>query len=85
MSSLRNVILVGSTGTIGTAIRKALIAHKHQFERIGVLTTPASLSDPKKKDIFSAIEKERVDVFSVDIEDKAVLVKTLKGMIYKNL
>jgi uncharacterized protein YbjT (DUF2867 family) len=76
---LQNILLVGSTGTIGTAIRKALVSNKSQFNKIGALTTAASLSDPKKKDSFDTIQSEGVQIVTADLEDHNSLVQALKG------
>jgi len=80
MGSLKNILLVGSTGRIGSAIRHALVSHRDHFEKIGVLTTSASISDPKKKAGFDAVEKEGLVIVLADLEDKESLVKALKGM-----
>jgi len=58
MTSFQDILLVGATGTLGTAIRKALVAEKSKFNRIGVLTTMASVEDPKKRPVFESIEKD---------------------------
>jgi nucleoside-diphosphate-sugar epimerase len=49
MASLKNILLIGSTGTIGSAIRKGLVARKSAFDKVGVLTGSASLADPKRR------------------------------------
>jgi len=79
MASLQNILLVGSTGTIGTAIRKALLAHRSHFKKLGVLTSPASVSDARKSEVFDGLKKEGVEVVVADLDDKPSLVKGLKG------
>ena len=79
MASLQNILLIGSTGTIGSAIRKALLANKSQFKKLGVLTSPASVADVKKSEVFDELKKEGVEVVVADLDDKASLVKGLKG------
>jgi uncharacterized protein YbjT (DUF2867 family) len=82
MAPLKNILLVGSTGTIGSAIRKALISKKSHFDKVGVLTTGASLSDSKKSVVFNALESEGLKIVVADLDDKAALVPALKGISY---
>ena len=79
MGALRNILLIGSTGTIGSAIRKALVAQKAQFGRLGALTTQASLEDSKKKAVFDGFQAESIEIVVADLDNKASLVKALKG------
>jgi len=79
MGSLKNILLIGSTGTIGSAIRKALVARKSAFDKVGVLTGAASLADPKKADAFQSVKSEGVEIVVAELDDKAGLVKALKG------
>ena len=77
-SSLEHILLIGSTGTIGTAIRTALVSQRSKFKRIGVLTTTASLE--KKKDVFDSLQSEGLEIVLSDLDDKESLTKALKGM-----
>jgi len=79
MGSLQNILLIGSTGTIGTAIRKGLVFHKSKFSKVGVLTAAASLADEKKKAIFDTLHGEGLEIVVSDLDDKESLVKALKG------
>jgi uncharacterized protein YbjT (DUF2867 family) len=79
MASLKNILLIGSTGTIGTAIRKALVSNISQFKKVGVLTTAASLADSRKKAVFDTLQGEGLKVVVSDLDDKESLVKSLKG------
>lgn len=76
-SSLEHILLIGSTGTIGTAIRTALVSQTSKFKRIGVLTTTASLE--KKKDVFDGLQSEGLEIVLSDLDDKESLTKALKG------
>lgn len=76
---LQNILLIGGTGTIGTTIRKALVSHKSNFNKIGVLTTAASLSDVKKKESFENVQREGVQIVTADLEDHNTLTQALKG------
>jgi FlaA1/EpsC-like NDP-sugar epimerase len=77
--TLQNILLIGSTGRIGTAIRKALVSHKSQFNKIGALTTSESLSDAKKKESFDTIQSEGVQIVVADFDDHNTLTQALKG------
>ena len=79
MRSLKNILLIGSTGTIGSAVRKALVARKSAFDKVGVLTGAASLADPKKAEAFQSVKNEGVEIVVAELDDKAGLVKALKG------
>jgi nucleoside-diphosphate-sugar epimerase len=79
MASLNNILLIGSTGTIGSALRKALVARKSAFDKVGVLTGAASLADPKKAEVFQSVKNEGVEIVVAELDDKAGLVKALKG------
>ena len=70
-SVLENILLIGSTGTIGTAIRTALVSQKSKFKRIGALTTTASLE--KKKDVFDGLQNEGLEIVVSDLDDKESL------------
>ena len=77
MASLERILLIGSTGTIGTAIRKALVLQKSRFMKIGVLTSTASLE--KKKAVFDSLQSEGLEIVLSDLDDKESLSKALKG------
>jgi uncharacterized protein YbjT (DUF2867 family) len=79
MAAIRNILLIGSTGTIGSAIRKALVARKDKFGRLGALTTQASLNDAKKKVVFEGFRHDGIEIVVADLDDQASLVKALKG------
>jgi nucleoside-diphosphate-sugar epimerase len=79
MTSFQNILLIGSTGTIGSAIRKALIAQKSYFTKIGVLTTSDSLANPKKKQVFDTLHSEGLQIVVSDLDEKETLMKALKG------
>ena len=79
MRSLKNILLIGSTGTIGSAVRKALVARKSAFDKVGVLTGAASLADPKKAEAFQSVKSEGVEIVVAELDDKSGLVKALKG------
>jgi nucleoside-diphosphate-sugar epimerase len=79
MGSLNNILLIGSTGTIGSALRKSLVARKSAFEKVGVLTGSASLADPKKAEAFQSVKSEGVEIVVAELDDKSGLVKALKG------
>jgi uncharacterized protein YbjT (DUF2867 family) len=81
MTSLQNILLIGSTGTIGTAIRKSLVSHKSQFSKLGVLTTASSLADPKKRAVFDTFHNEGLEIVVSDLDDKESLLKALKGTL----
>jgi uncharacterized protein YbjT (DUF2867 family) len=81
MTSLTDILLVGGTGTLGSAIRKALVAHKSKFNRIGVLTSITSIEDPKKKPAFETIEKdEGLSIVVSNLDDVAALTKAMEGI-----
>ena len=79
MASLKNILLIGSTGTIGSAIRKGLVARKSAFDKVGVLTGSASLADPKKAQTFQSLRTEGIEIVVAELDDKAGLVEALKG------
>jgi nucleoside-diphosphate-sugar epimerase len=82
MTSLQDILLVGATGTLGSAIRKALVANKSKFNRIGVLTSMTSLNDPKKKPVFESIEKdEGLTIITVNLDDVVTLTRALEGFL----
>jgi hypothetical protein len=81
MTSLTDILLVGGTGTLGSAIRKALVANKSKFNRIGVLTSIASIEDPKKKPAFETIEKdEGLSIVVSNLDDVSALTKAMEGI-----
>ena len=79
MAALRNILLIGSTGTIGSAIRQALVTRKSAFAKVGVLTGSASLADPKKAEVFESVKAGGIGIVVAELDDMAGLIKALKG------
>ncbi|RDL37672.1 uncharacterized protein BP5553_05105 [Venustampulla echinocandica] len=53
MSPFKNVLLVGASRRVVTAIQAELLAKKSNFSKLGVLTSSASAPDPKKDAYWS--------------------------------
>lgn len=81
MSPFKNVLLVGASGRVGSAIQTELLAKKSSFSKIGVLTTSASAPDPAKDAYFASLAAQNVEVLRVDFSDGDALVKAFKGTV----
>jgi hypothetical protein len=80
MSPFKNVLLIGASGRVGTAIQTELLAKKSNFSKLGVLTASGSAPNPEKEAYFAFLEAQGVEIIRVDFSDRNALVKTFKGI-----
>lgn len=81
MSPFKNVLLVGASGRVGSAIQTELLAKRSSFSKIGVLTTLASAPDPAKNAYWASLAAQNVEILRVDFSDKNALAKAFKGTV----
>jgi nucleoside-diphosphate-sugar epimerase len=84
MSPFKNVLLIGASGLIGTAIQAELLAKKTSFFKLGALTASNSAPNPKKDAYWESLAKQGVQIVKVDFSDTAALVKAFTGSIHPN-
>jgi len=77
--SLQNILLVGATGRVGSAVIRALLSQKDKFTKFGAVTSPASYADPAKKAKWAALEQQGVQIISVDLTDTAAMTEAFRG------
>lgn len=61
--SLRNVLIIGATGTIGSHVLAAFLRHKEFFDSVSLLTSTKSYQD--KQDKFKSLEKQGANVIVI--------------------
>jgi nucleoside-diphosphate-sugar epimerase len=72
-----NILIIGSTGVIGTYITRAIVDASHQFNRICVLTSERTLLE-KVQDIC-ALESWGVEVFVGRLDDEKAVKEAYRG------
>lgn len=73
----RNILLIGSTGVIGTYITRAIVDARENFERICVLTSEKTLMG-KVQDI-AALEAWGVEIFTGRLESESAVKRAYEG------
>ena len=76
----RNILILGSTGVIGTYITRALVDAREHFERICILTSEKTLVE-KLQDI-AALEACGVEIFTGRLEKESAVKKAYEGTCY---
>lgn len=79
MSVYKNVLLLGASGRVGSAIQTALLANKSRFSKLGVATSAASYGNPEKQAVWTMLKDQGVEVIALDLTDKAAMVEAFKG------
>lgn len=74
----KNILIIGSTGTIGTYITRAIVDNREHFERICVLTSEKTLVQ-KVQDI-AALEAWGVEIFTGRLESESAVKRAYEGM-----
>ncbi|EXJ85034.1 hypothetical protein A1O3_05709 [Capronia epimyces CBS 606.96] len=74
----RNILIIGSTGVIGTYITRAIVDARENFERICVLTTEKTLVE-KVQDI-AALEAWGVEIFTARLESERAVKRAYEGI-----
>lgn len=77
----KNILIIGSTGTIGTYITRAIVDQRENFERICVLTSEKTLVQ-KVQDI-AALEAWGVEIFTGRLESESAVKRAYEGMSHK--
>ena len=75
----RNILIIGSTGVIGTYITRAIIDARDHFDRICVLTSEKTIVE-KPQDI-AALDAWGVEIFTGRLEKEAAVKRAYEGMI----
>ncbi|KIX04655.1 uncharacterized protein Z518_05525 [Rhinocladiella mackenziei CBS 650.93] len=74
----RNILIIGSTGVIGTYITRAIVDARENFERICVLTSEKTLVQ-KVQDI-AALEAWGVEIFTGRLESESAFKRACDGI-----
>ena len=75
--SAQNILIIGSTGVVGTYITRAIVDAQHLFNRICVLTSEKTVVE-KVQDIC-ALESWGVEVFVARLEDEQRVKEAFRG------
>lgn len=75
----RNILIIGSTGVIGTYITRAIVDARENFERICILTSEKTVVE-KVQDI-AALEAWGVEIFTGRLESERVVKRAYEGML----
>ena len=76
----KNILIIGSTGVIGTYITRAIVDARDNFERICVLTSEKTLVE-KVQDI-AALEAWGVEIFTGRLESETAVKRAYEGMLH---
>ncbi|OQU98483.1 hypothetical protein CLAIMM_04267 isoform 1 [Cladophialophora immunda] len=76
----RNILIIGSTGVIGTYITRAIVDARENFDRICVLTSEKTLVE-KVQDI-AALEAWGVEIFTGRLESESAVKRAYEGMLH---
>ncbi|KIW95064.1 uncharacterized protein Z519_03646 [Cladophialophora bantiana CBS 173.52] len=74
----RSILIIGSTGVIGTYITRAIVDARENFERICVLTSEKTLVE-KVQDI-AALEAWGVEIFTGRLESESAVKRAYEGI-----
>jgi uncharacterized protein YbjT (DUF2867 family) len=75
MSYLKNIIVIGGSGNVGSEILSALIARKDEF---GVISSLKREGHPTS-DVLKKFESQGVRILEADYKDTASLAKAFRG------
>ena len=81
MTAFKNILLVGASGRVGSAIQAELLARKSNFSKLGVLTTATTAPHPEKDAYWATLEARGIEIFRVDFGDMKALVEAFKGTV----
>jgi nucleoside-diphosphate-sugar epimerase len=76
----KNILIIGSTGTIGTYITRAIVEARENFERICILTSEKTLMQ-KVQDI-AALEAWGLEIFTGRLESESAVKRAYEGMLH---
>lgn len=76
----RNILLLGSTGVIGTYITRAIVDERDQFERVCIFTSQKTLME-KVQDI-AALEAWGVEIFTGRLESERSFKRACEGTLH---
>lgn len=79
MSAFKNILVVGASGRVGTAVQTELFAKSQNFSKLGVLRASTTPQDPKKDSYWESLKARGVEIISADFSDHEALVKAFKG------
>jgi nucleoside-diphosphate-sugar epimerase len=75
----RNILIIGSTGVIGTYITRAIIDARDHFDRICVLTSEKTLV--KKVQDIAALDAWGVEIFTGRLEKESAVKRAYEGTV----
>ena len=81
MTAFKNILLIGASGRVGSAIQAELLARKSNFSKLGVLTTSAAAPHPEKDAYWAFLEAQGIEILRVDFDDMKALVKAFEGTV----
>ena len=76
----KNILIIGSTGVIGTYITRAIVDARESFDRICVLTSQKTFVE-KIQDI-AALEAWGVEIFTGRLESETAVKRAYEGMLH---
>lgn len=74
---VKNILLFGATGLIGTHILEAIIQSKDSFNRVAIYTSPGTVQ--KKPEALDAIRKRGVEVIVGEVGDEKRVEEAYQG------
>jgi len=78
MAPLQNILIVGATGLIGKHITKAIVNSKSSFNKVSVLTSPATLTNKAAE--IGALKSAGVEILTGDLANEEDVRKAFEGI-----
>lgn len=73
----KNVLIVGATGLIGQHITRSILENKHNFDKIGIFTSPNTLRT--KQEEIEGLRAQGVEIHSGDVTAPSDINKAYNG------
>ena len=77
---LSTVLIIGSSGTIGTHISKALAKSRASFDRVAIFTSPSTVEN--KKEFIADLQNNDVNIITGDINNDSDVKGVFEGNRY---
>lgn len=81
MSALPSVLLLGSSGRVGSAVKTAILKNKERFSKIGVVENAVSNASLDKALVWTRLKEQGWEVVQLNLADKGAMVEAFKGTL----
>ena len=78
MSTTKNLLLIGATGTIGHHILNSVLILRPHLNRLAMLTSPNTIQT--KPDLISSVKAQGVEIFQGDVLNESDVKNACRGI-----